>query len=384
MSRRSGDAPLSVAFHIDQLWFSAPGGIGTYVRQLGAELERSDQVVLTAFRSRWKHEAAGVPATTVPIVTTGMSARTAYLGWTVSRRPKLPHALDGCQVVHATNPATIPPIRDGQSLVVTIHDLTFEDEPDAFPATWLRLYRRGLDIARKEAAIVLVPSEYVGGRVRERGIAPDRLRVTPLAGMPVPVPAPTLPPEAVVQGLGINGPYLLSVGTFEPRKNQARLVRAYRRAVTDADLPHALVLAGHPGWRTDELDDAIAEGGRGRIVRLEGPGDLEIDALYRAADAAAYVSLSEGFGMPVLEAMSRGTPVVASSTTSIPEVAGDAALLVDPTDDAAIAQALTTVLTDATVAGDLRRRGYDRAGRFTWEATARVTLDAYRQAVEAR
>ena len=69
-------------------------------------------------------------------------------------------------MVHATNPATIPPIRDGQSLVVTIHDLTFEDEPDAFPATWLRLYRRGLELARKEAAIVLVPSEYVGGRLR--------------------------------------------------------------------------------------------------------------------------------------------------------------------------------------------------------------------------
>ena len=202
MSRRSGDAPLSVAFHIDQLWFSAPGGIGTYVRQLGTELERSDQVVLTPFRSRWKHEAAGVPATAVPIVITGTPARTAYLGWSVARRPKLPHALDGCRVVHATNPATIPPIRDGQSLVVTIHDLTFEDEPDAFPATWLRLYRRGLDIARKEAAIVLVPSEYVGGRLRERGIAADRLRVTPLAGMPLPVPAPTLPPEAVVQRAG--------------------------------------------------------------------------------------------------------------------------------------------------------------------------------------
>ena len=116
MSRRSGDAPLSVAFHIDQLWFSAPGGIGTYVRQLGTELERSDQVELTPFRTRWKHEAAGVPATAVPIVITGTPARTAYLGWSVARRPKLPHAPDGCRVVHATNPATIPPIRSRHAL----------------------------------------------------------------------------------------------------------------------------------------------------------------------------------------------------------------------------------------------------------------------------
>ena len=94
---------------------------------------------------------------------------------------------------------------------------------------------------------MLVPSEYVGGRLRERGIAADRVRVTPLAGLPLPVPAPTLPPEAVVQGLGIDGPYVVSVGTFEPRKNQARLVRAYRRAVTDGPPPPRAGAGGPSG-----------------------------------------------------------------------------------------------------------------------------------------
>ena len=132
---------------------------------------------------------------------------------------------------------------------------------------------------------------------------------------------------------------MLSVGTFEPRKNQARLVRAYRRAIEATDLPHALVLAGHPGWRTDDLDAALAaRRARGAWCGSRAPGTTRLDALYRAAVVAAYVSLGEGFGMPVLEAMARGTPVVASSTTSIPEVAGDAAVLVDPTDEAAIAR----------------------------------------------
>ena len=93
---------------------------------------------------------------------------------------------------------------------------------------------------------------------------------------------------------------MLSVGTFEPRKNQARLVRAYRKAVQSADLPHALVLAGHSGWRTDDLDREIADDGPGRVIRIESAGDQELDALYRAAALTAYVSLGEGFGMPVL------------------------------------------------------------------------------------
>ena len=114
------------------------------------------------------------------------------------------------------------------------------------------------------------------------------------------------------------------------------------------------------------------------MIRIESAGDQELDALYRAAALTAYVSLGEGFGMPVLEAMARRSPVVASSTTSIPEVAGDAALLVDPTDEDAIAGAITRVLTDEAYANDLRNRGPGRAAAFTWARTATDTLHVYR------
>ncbi len=374
---------MKVAFQDDQLWFSAPGGIGTYVWELSGALAALADVDLVGFHARWRDDPPR-RRLDMPSVTLGLPPKATYLGWSTIRRPRLPRALDDAAVVHATNPATIPPVRAGQALVVTIHDLAFEEQPEAFPGIWLRLYRRGLSIARDEASTVLVPSEYVAGRVREHGIDAARVRVTPLAGRPAAVPAPTLGAEAIVANLGIEGPYVLAVGTFEPRKNQALLVRAYRSAVAEHGLPHALVLAGHRGWRTDDLDAAIAQGGAGRIVRIEHAGDMELDALYRGGAALAYVSLSEGFGMPVLEAMARGTPVVASSTTSIPEVAGDAAVLVDPADEAAIAGALASVLTDAAATAELRRRGFERAKGFTWEATARATLQAYRQTVEAR
>ena len=366
---------MPVAFHVDQLWFSAPGGIGTYVWELSAALEARGDIEVIEFHTRWDHDAPRHRSG--PHIEVPWPAKVAFAGWSTVRRPKLPHDLDRATVVHATNPATIPPVRDGQALVVTIHDLAFEDQPEALPATWLRMYRRGLSIARDDAAAVIVPSEYVAERVRASGIEDNRLHVTPLAGRPTQLPAPTLSPEAIVENLGIDGPYVLSVGTFEPRKNQARLVRAYRKAVRASDLPHALVLAGHPGWRTDDLDREIAGDGPGRVIRIESAGDRELDALYRAASVTAYVSLGEGFGMPVLEAMARRSPVVASSTTSIPEVAGDAAVSVDPKDEDAIAGALVRVLTDEAFADDLRRRGPERAATFTWAKTAAETLRVY-------
>lgn len=369
-------SPLAVAFQVDQLWFSAPGGIGTYVWELSGALGSMPDLDLVEFHTRWERDA---PRHRLgPHIEVPWPSKVAFAAWSSIRRPRLPHDLDRAAIVHATNPATIPPVRRHQRLVVTIHDLAFEDQPEAFPALWLRLYRRGLAIARTDADAIIAPSDYVAGRLRDAGIDARRIHVTPLAGRPPPVPAPTLPAEAIVTNLGVEGPYVLSVGTFEPRKNQARLVRAYRAAVGSAGLPHALVLAGHPGWRTDDLDRTIGEGGPGRIVRIESADDHELDALYRAAAATAYLSLGEGFGMPVLEAMARRSPVVASASTSIPEVAGEAALLVDPMDEEAIAGALIRVLTDGALADDLRSRGPAQASRFTWARTATDTVEVYR------
>jgi glycosyltransferase involved in cell wall biosynthesis len=258
--------------------------------------------------------------------------------------------------------------------VVSVHDLTFERFPELYPKRWLALYRRGLKVAAAEAAAILVPSVHVLHEVVAAGVDRARLHVTPLAsGMPEPDAAARRDRD----DYGITPPYVLTAGTVEPRKNLPRLVRAYRRLAADG-FPHALVILGPDGWGSAQLHREIDHGGPGRIIRSE----LSYDALaaaYADADAVAYLSLYEGFGLPVLEAMSMGAPVVASNTSAIPEVAGEAALLVDPTDEAAIAEALRRVLEEPLLREDLSRRGRERAAAFSWESTARATLDVYRE-----
>ena len=136
--------------------------------------------------------------------------------------------------------------------------------------------------------------------------------------------------------------------TLEPRKNQVRLIRAYRQVAPE--VPHALVLAGPDGWGVDTIDGEIGRPGPGTVVRTGMLTPEDLDAVYRGADAVAYVSTYEGFGLPVIEAMQRGVPVLGSTTPAVAETAGDAAVLVDPDDIAAMAEGLARVLTDRSAA----------------------------------
>ncbi len=371
---------MKVAFHVDQLWFSAPGGIGTYVWELFTALGGADpSVEIVPFRSSWQHDPPRMWLLARPPVVVPGTIRALYPSWDLLGRPALPETLADAAVVHATNPAAVPPVRDGQRLVVTVHDLAFDLFPELFPRSWRWLYRAGLRAAVKRADAILVPSKSSAQDLCSRTpVDPTRVHVIPLA--------PSLAtseddPAVVLARLGVTAPYVLSVGTIEPRKNLTRLVRAYRQVAPD--VPHALVLAGPPGWHAEELEAELARPGTGTIVRTGRVTDEQLDALYRGTDAFVYPSLYEGFGLPVLEAMARGVPAIASNTSSLPDVAGDAALLVDPTDVSEIAEALARVLTDRTLAGDLRTRGRERAATFTWGATANATLDVYRHVTGA-
>jgi glycosyltransferase involved in cell wall biosynthesis len=370
----------SVAVHVDQLWFQTPGGIGTYVRHLVPALVRCDpslDVKLFHCRfpsgeppERWIREfwVEELPA----------SIKTLYPRWALTGRPPLPPGLQSADVVHATNPAGIPPAEGRQRLVVTVHDLAFELFPGMFERTWRYLYKAGLRAAVKRAHAIITPSRNTAEDVLSRTkIDPGRLHVVPLA----PALAPgTADSELVLSRLKVPQPYVLFVGTLEPRKNLVRLIRAYRR-VAATGLPHALVLVGALGWHHDALMREIALSGPGEIA-LTGPLPPEdLDALYRAADVFVYPSLYEGFGLPVIEAMARGIPTVASNTSSLPEVAGEAALGVNPRSVREIAQAIETVLTDLDLADRLSIAGRRRAERFSWDETARMTLEVYERVV---
>jgi glycosyltransferase involved in cell wall biosynthesis len=363
----------SVAFHVDQPFARVPGGIGTYVRELVPALVAADhELDVTLFHARFDRSPEAW-MTRFPRMGLPRRIRTLYPTWALLGRPALPPPLDRADIVHAPSPAAVPPAARGQHLVATVHDLAFRLHPAMYPAPWRSLYRLGLRRAIRRADALLAPSRHTADDLVRAGAPSERVHVTPLAA--------TLPSggdEPVPAGLGIGEPYLLFVGTLEPRKNVVRLIRAYRRAIEAANLPHSLVLAGSLGWRAEGVHRQLAVPGPGKVV-LTGRMDAgDLDALYRNADAFCYPSLYEGFGLPVLEAMARGIPVVCSNASSLPEVAGDAAILVDPRSVERLAEALALVLGDDRERERLGAAGRARAGSFSWERTARETLEVYR------
>jgi alpha-1,3-rhamnosyl/mannosyltransferase len=222
--------------------------------------------------------------------------------------------------------------------------------------------------------VVLVPSAHTRDRLRARVGRVREIRVTPLGIDARFAPGP--PSGDGARG----GPYLLAVGTLQPRKNLEAALAAVER-LHAGGLEHRLVVAGARGWR----DDALVARLRGspaahRIELLGRVDDAALVRLYRGAACLLYPSRAEGFGLPPLEAMACGTPVVAAAAGSLPEVLGDAAPLVDPDDVDGLAAAIADVLADPA---PWRARGLTRAARFTWAACAEATVAAYHAAVRA-
>jgi len=262
--------------------------------------------------------------------------------------------------------------------VVTVHDLGYL----AYPEAHTRFDRWYLDWTTRRhtrvAAHLLADSEATKrDLVRHYGADPQRITVV-YPGLD-PLFRPVEDPErlaAVRQRYRLAQAYVIHVGTLQPRKNLLRLLEAIdglpRRLPSGRPVPQ-LVLVGKRGWLAEPIV-ARAEG-MGERVRLLGHVErADLPALISGARALVMPSLYEGFGFPVLEAMACGTPVVAANTSSLPEVAGDAALLVDPHDAEALAEALARVLTDDALRRTLRRRGLQRARRFTWQAAAEKVL----------
>jgi glycosyltransferase involved in cell wall biosynthesis len=232
----------------------------------------------------------------------------------------------------------------------------------------------GLRAAVRRADAVISPSRSTAEDLLTRTrIDPARVHVIPLAPA---LEAVADDPDSVVSRLKISVPYVLSVGSLEPRSNLVRLIRAYRRAAATG-IPHALVLAGALGWRHQTLLREIALPGPGEVVLTGRLSPTDLDAVYRKAAIVVYPALYEGFGVPVLEAMARGVPVICSNTSSLPEVSGDAAVGVNPGSVREIAAAIEAVLTDESLAARLASRGPARAERFSWDETARLTLQVY-------
>jgi glycosyltransferase involved in cell wall biosynthesis len=291
----------------------------------------------------------------------------------------------GASVYHHTQLSALP-VRAAAE-VLTLYDCIWAaDAPPVAEAqrpgfldgaAAARMLTSARELARR-ARRVLVPSEFVAAEVvMTLGVAPARVVVTPL-GCDHLARGAALPMRRERAG----DPYVVTVCRVDARKNHVRVLAAFERLVREG-FPHRWIVAGPPGHGAEDFARALERSSaRERVSWRRDVPDEALPALYAGADACAFMSLAEGFGLPPLEAMACGTPVLASGVTSLPEVLGDAALYAEPTDVDAIFEGLRRLLADRGMAEDCSARGRAHARRFTWRATARATLAAYQAATE--
>jgi glycosyltransferase involved in cell wall biosynthesis len=301
-------------------------------------------------------------------------------------RTARPRSIDGrVDVYHSIRQPLAGPDRvPARVRIATIHDMVPSLYPDVTEERFVAFHDAVLRSIDVERDWVICPSESTRRDVTSViGMAPDRIFVMSLAASPLifrPEEDETRL-ESVLARYGIaDGRYVLSLSTLEPRKNLPRLVTAFSSLAANPALGDVrLVLVGALGWKTDSLLETIRRVGlpSDRLVLPGHVPDEDLPALLSGASVFVYPSLYEGFGLPVLEAMQCGAPVVTSNTSSLPEVVGDAAVSIDPTDEDALAQAMTDVLLNAELAAGLRRRGRERAKTFTWRRTVDAAVSAY-------
>ena len=371
---------LRAAMTVEQLWQPAPGGSGTYIRELVRALREdgATEVVGVAARGHGNQGGEGsqggeaIDELGIDVHASRLPRTALYEAWSSWRRPRIPRSCGEVDVIHATTWA-IPP--RSRPLLVTVHDLAFLRAPEHFTARGNRYFRRALDVARRDADLVIVPSQTTADDCQRNGFSADRVRVIPHG-----VRARAVAPSEVAdlrRRYDLHSPYVLWCGTLEPRKNLTTLLDAFAEAAGhDPDL--SLVLVGPKGWGPTSTQIVTRlDGPLGDRVAALGPlsGD-DLQVAYAGARAFCFPSLWEGFGMPVLEAMAHGIPVVTSSGTSMAEFTQGAGLLVDPRDP----QSLAGAILEATGPGhdELSARASARAREYTWAHAARQTTEAYR------
>jgi len=353
-------------------------GIGRYTSRLLQELGRlEDAPRLKAFsygRNRPSLDALGFHPEAH--AHWGVPGKAAVLLWRCLRWPGPERFIGPMELFHATN-HVVPPLK-GVPYVFTLYDLFFLKK-EKRDCTWEeRRYREGLSLAVASASRIICLSEYVADEAKERWSLPeDRVDVIPGGVDEFSRPEDPNEIEETLLRLGARSPYLLHVGYQGVRKNLSRLVDAFAPL---AKKGCHLVLAGREGPATPGLRARCGELDISDRVRFLGYVDREaLACLYAGAACFVFPSIEEGFGLPVLEAMSAGVPVVASRRGSLPEVAGDAGLLVDCEDADELGWAMDRAVHEDVLRAELIRKGRERAAGYRWSETARKTAACYKE-----
>ena len=391
---------MRVAFNLEQLLASAPGGIGRYTAELArlvpqVELDRAERVELVPFVARHsrsaidaalrEHGLAGVAPEVQPISLPRPLLYDAWHTLGAARLVRLPARLRAVDVVHA--PSVAVPPSGPYRLVVTVHDAAPLRFPETYPRRGRWFHTLGVAAAARRADLVITVSHAAAAELAEHtAISPQRVRVVPNGVDHVQASDHDVRAARTVLGIGAD-PYVLWAGSLEPRKNVGVLVDGFARfAATAPGSRHQLVLVGPEGWMEDRATVLAPARARGVAARVRTAGRLRADvlrALYRGADLVAVPSIHEGFGLPALEAMAQGTGVLASDIPSLREVTGGAAELVAPREPEAWAAALERLLAgDPARRAELAGRGARHADGFSWERCARETIAVYREALD--
>jgi len=350
------DRPARVLLLVEQLRRKAAGGIGTYVRSLIqglADLPDEDRPDIELYASRPRTNPDLLALVGFPLRTSALPGPVMTRAWDRG----LLRAPSGYDVVHALSMATPDP--GAAALVSTVHDLLWRHVPETYPARGRSWHEAALRRALARSDRFLVPSDRVAGDLIEAGAPSDRVSVVPMGCDHLPAPDPVAV-DALLARLEVSGPFLLSVGTMEPRKNLVRLALAYDKVRSSLPEPWPLVVVGPSGWgeQLHEHQGVVMAG-------LVTPAELA--GLYARARLLAYVPLMEGFGLPPVEAMLAGAPVVASDVPS----SAAAAYRVDPSDTDSIAEGLLVVATDEAERERLQSAGRLRAAELSWSSIAR-------------
>jgi glycosyltransferase involved in cell wall biosynthesis len=304
-----------------------------------------------------------------------------------------------CDLYHATD-FVLPPVRGKVPTVLTVHDLSFERDPDSASPRLIPFLKRVVPDSARRATHIVADSNATAHDLTELyGIPPEKIttiysgaseRFSPYSG--------SFFEErrrgSILRRYKIgDAPFVLTVGTMQKRKNHLRLVQAFAKVIAqhpspsslNPPLPTQLVIAGGKGWLYDEvLGEVKTLGLEDRVKFIGYVEDSDLPHLYRAARVFAFPSIYEGFGIPPLEAMACGVPVVTSNASSLPEVVGDAGLQVDPFDVDALAHALDTALHDEGWRAQAIERGLWRAQQFTWHIAAEQLVAIYDRLLEKR
>ncbi len=358
------------------------GGIGRYVRELTTALSVLDhqtdyRLFVTGVSPARLPDEPGKNFTWKP---TRLTPTWLARLWHRARLPIPVEVFTGrMQLYHATD-FVLPPTLPGTKTLLTVHDLSFIRVPET-ASPGLRAY---LEVvvprSARRADHILADSEATRQDLIELYRLPSERVTVLLSGVDSRF-QPVLDSVVLMttrSRYNIGGrPYILSVGTVQPRKNYSRLVQALAN-LRQGGLDVGLVIVGGRGWLEDTIYQTIQETGMEEFVRFTGFAEEDdLPALYSGAVCCALPSLYEGFGIPVLEAMACGTPVVTSNISSLPEVAGDAGLLVNPYDVEELTEALQRLIEDSELRNDLIQRGFAQAKRFTWAESARHLRDIY-------